>query len=130
MQYKFLSSFIVFLTAFSLSSLAFSQGVQNCKRCDNLLELSHSEFVCLKAKLPKIANRKTKFVFFSLSEKACANEIVDNVRSSDTHIPKVSKKAPRVYRLTKQQVTCMSDNIDKVEQSENTYSINLEKLCL
>ena len=130
MQNRFLSIFIFFLVTLSSGSLAFSQDIQNCKRCDNLLELSPSEFICLKAKLPKITNRKTKFVFFSLSEKACANEIVDNVRGADTHIPKVSKKAPRVYRLTKQQVTCMSDNIDKVERSENTYSINLEKLCL
>lgn len=100
-----------------------------CKRCDQRLELSAAQWACLKERLPGYAEQKTSLVFFSLPKEGCGAAFGDAVRSSETKLPRVNAAAPRVYRLSRAQVSCLSRAAPTVKPVDGAYVFDFAAAC-
>ena len=101
----------------------------DCAQCDKKLELTDAQWQCLRKQLPTLAARKTKFVFFSVDGPQCTVAASNRVRSSDTRMPPSRANAPRVFRLTNNQLACLSGKVDQITPRSSRYVIDLATLC-
>jgi hypothetical protein len=99
-----------------------------CTQCDKRLELTDAQMQCLRKQLPTLAARKTKFVFFSLDGPQCAASASERVRSSDTRMPPSKANAPRIFRLTNEQLSCLNGKINRITPRNSRYVIDVAAL--
>lgn len=100
-----------------------------CAQCDKRLELTDAQMQCLRKNLPNLAARKTRFVFFSLDGPHCAATTSERVRSSDTRMPPSKANAPRVFRLTNEQLACLNGKVSRITPRNSRYVIDVPALC-
>lgn len=103
-----------------------------CSRCDRVIELDASQWNCLMSRLPEFRESKTRLLFFTLTEDSCAGGArSDTVRSSGTNLPSVARsaEAPRLYRLTVDQVTCLAERAAEIQPADGVFKFDFSAAC-
>lgn len=113
---------------------AWSQTSQRCERCDQRLDLSSAEWDCLTGRLPTLDRQRQRspLVFFTLSEASCRPDTT-RARGTSGLIPEATGRraegAPRVYRLSSEQIACLVVESPRVQAQGGRVSFDFGQRC-
>lgn len=111
----------------SASSVALAQGQpQACPQCDSPLVVSAAEWECLMARRDQLAREQTPVRFFRLDAVTCAPYAT---RDIGPRLPRESETAPRVFRLSRDQLRCLQSNYGRVQRQGGSYRFDFERIC-
>lgn len=111
-----------------MSSTSIAQPAR-CERCDQQLSLTSEQWACLVRRLDRLAAQRSPVVFFTLSEAACNGQPAPR-RSASTRVPEeVQTAAPRVFRVTRDNLACLSERSSSIAPRAGKVDLNFGTLC-
>jgi hypothetical protein len=124
---------ILSLTLAALTLLPLAASAQtSCPRCTQQIELQSAQWQCLVRRLPSLQAEQTPIVFFVLTPSSCSAQTSVNVQGS-VQIPTAARDGTRapadVYRLTHEQLNCISRRAASVRPEGGVYRFDFAAEC-